>query len=310
MADQWIDAATALDLIKNPLAICERCHAGLIRTRANVLKRDEEELRDVEVPRGFWWAEGHAALEQNWTTGDFSTWIDNHHARAFGISFALDDMLALVPFDQHAATRRRLSVAGNPDWVSAQEARRFAYSEAGISPTLAGKAVIEQCRLGFITARAVEMRFALGADPEKWTVEVREWDVRRAFWEDFAIEKQSSQGWEDSIFSGRSSAGGGRGWMTLNGVYFLRSSLEILLPSPRSDDSVEPPESGKPRLSDAALDRWWEKLGPARDALSQAQLWTLVKADHPESSVARDRIRELTEGRTPGPKPNSATIDR
>lgn len=178
MADQWIEAGTTLDIFGNRMAICERCHAGLIRSRAQSFMRHDENLSDVELPREFWWAEGHEALDQNWDTGDFSTCIDEKlHLRAFGVRFALDDLLKLIPFEQHAAIRRRLSVAGNPAWVSAREARRFAYNTAGLQPATAGTTVMEQCRLGFISARAVEMRSALGRKPDDWTAEAREWDI-------------------------------------------------------------------------------------------------------------------------------------
>jgi len=144
MVDQWVEAGTALDVFGNRMAICERCHAGLIRSRAQSFMRHKEELLDVELPREFWWAEGHEALDQNWDTGDFSTWINRtYHWRAFGVRFALDDLLKLIPFDQHAGTRRCLSVTGNPAWVSAREARRFAYDTAGLNPAKAGNAVVE-----------------------------------------------------------------------------------------------------------------------------------------------------------------------
>jgi hypothetical protein len=76
MANQWIEAGTALDVFGNRLAICERSHAGLIRSRAQLFKRGNHEQRDIELPHEVWWAEGHEALEQNWDTGDFSTWIE------------------------------------------------------------------------------------------------------------------------------------------------------------------------------------------------------------------------------------------
>jgi hypothetical protein len=303
MADQWIDAAAALDLIKNPMAICERCHAGLIRSRANVLTSNEEKVHDVEVPRRFWWAEGHAALQQNWITGDFSTWIDGTHARAFGVSFALDDLLTLIPFDQQAEVRRRLSVAGNPAWVSAVEARRFVHSDAGLPPTSAGSAIIQQCRLGFILGRAVEMRLAGGTRPDDWTREAREWDIPTWFWERFTAQESSRQDWVTGVFSGQGRAPTGHGSMTLTGVHFLRSSLDVLKLTPASaEPDLEPQDAKKPPLPEAALGRWWEKLAAAREALSQDELWMLAKAAHPEHSVSRHRIRALAEGRTPGPK--------
>lgn len=306
MADQWLEAATALDVFGNRMAICERCHAGLIRTKAASFYRADDKQADAELPREFWWAEGHEALDQNWQTGDFSTWIDHkYHWQAFGIRFALDDLLKLIPFEEHAGVRRRLSVAGNPAWLSAREARRFAYQNARLQPVTAGKAVVEQCRLGFIVARAAEMRWAAGSKQDDWTTEKREWDVPIWFWEGFTTQDASSHDWEQGRFAGRARGPQGYGWVTLNGVYFLRSSLDVLLPTatPRADGE-EPADSRKPALPEAELRRWWEKLAGARDTLTQEQLRALAINDHPQHTVSRERIRALADGRKPGPKSN------
>ena len=82
-SEEWITAAEALRLLKPvfdsentaKLTICRRAHAGLISARAEHFMRDDRSTRDQEVPKEFWWAEGHRALDQNWTTGDFETWI-------------------------------------------------------------------------------------------------------------------------------------------------------------------------------------------------------------------------------------------
>ncbi|KQS49732.1 hypothetical protein [Sphingomonas sp. Leaf198] len=307
MADQWLEAATALDVFGNRLAICERCHAGLVRTQAASFYRVDNVQADAELPREFWWAKGHEALDQNWQTGDFSTWIDQkYHWQAFGVRFALADLLNLLPFDQHAAIRRQLSVAGNSAWISAREARRFAYEKARLNPTTAGKAVAEQCRLGFILARAVEMRWALGRTPDDgWTEEAREWDVPIWFWERFTTQDASSQDWEQGRFAGRGRGPQGYGWLTLNGVHFLRSSFDVLLPSalpaPEGSEQADP---RKVALSEADLLRWWDKLAPVREGLTQEQLRAIAASDHPQHTVSRDRIRALADGRKPGPKPN------
>jgi hypothetical protein len=45
-------------------------------------------VNDVEVPPKFWWARGHEALTQNWSTGDFERWIDKRaHYKAYGVKF-------------------------------------------------------------------------------------------------------------------------------------------------------------------------------------------------------------------------------
>jgi hypothetical protein len=304
MADQWIEAGTALDVFGNRMAICERCEAGLIRSRAELFKQHKGELSDVELPRQFWWAAGHDALEQNWDTGDFSTWIDRtYHWQAFGVRFALDDLLKLIPFEQHAATRRRLSVAGSPAWVPAREARRIAYEQGKLNPMTAGKAVVEQCRLGFITGRAVEMRWARDADSDDWTTEAREWDIPTWFWEMFMTPDASSHDWEQGRFSVRGKGPQGYGSFTLNAVHFLRSSLDVLLPAaPIASGGPESADPKKPALSEGELRRWWDKLSGARDALTQEQLRALAASDHPDHAVSRERIRALADGRKPGPK--------
>ena len=122
MADLWVEASTALEICGDSFAICERCEAALIRSRAQLFKRHNIELVEADLPKEFWWATGHEALEQNWKHGDFSTWIDrSFHWQAFGVRFALEDLLKLLPVEQHASVRRRLSVAGNPAWVSSLE---------------------------------------------------------------------------------------------------------------------------------------------------------------------------------------------
>jgi hypothetical protein len=304
VADQWIEAGTALELFGQRMAICERCHAGLIRSRASLFHKHDEELRDVDLPRAFWWATGHEALEQNWDSGDFSTWIDQtFHWRAYDVRFALDDLLELIPFNERAAVRRGLSVAVNPAWISAREARRFAYDQARLQPATAGNAIIDQCRLGFVLARAVEMRAALSREPENWSSEAREWDVPLWFWKDFTGQDSSTQSWETGTFAGRGRAPNGYSWLTLNGVHFLRSSLDILLPSSHQLETGQARnESPKSPLPDAELVRWWNKRSDIRDKMSQEELWALAKANFPDHSVTRDRIRELAGGRSPGPK--------
>ena len=93
--DEWISASSALSMLKPVMggltarrAICTRAHDGLIRAHAQRYFQGNTEKDDYEVPKGFWWAGGEAALKQNWVTGDFETWINHHHhLRAYGVSF-------------------------------------------------------------------------------------------------------------------------------------------------------------------------------------------------------------------------------
>lgn len=82
MAEQWIDAETALRVVASVSdtrsavrAICIRAHDGIIDARAKLFVAGDRRTANAKIPPGFWWAKGEAALDQNWVTGDFSTWI-------------------------------------------------------------------------------------------------------------------------------------------------------------------------------------------------------------------------------------------
>lgn len=106
-AEEWITAADAARLLKPvfdnseymaEMTICKRAHSGLIRARAEHFMMGKSERKNFEVPKDFWWAEGHEALIQNWTTGDFETWINHEiQLRAFGVSFLRADIEKMIP---------------------------------------------------------------------------------------------------------------------------------------------------------------------------------------------------------------------
>jgi hypothetical protein len=73
--------------------VCKRAHAGLLRARAERFCTDNQVRENVEVQEAFWWAEGHEALEQDWESGDFETWIDHTvNLRAFGVQWSRTDV--------------------------------------------------------------------------------------------------------------------------------------------------------------------------------------------------------------------------
>jgi len=194
----------------------------------------------------FWWAKGHEALEQDWASGDFSTWIQSKQQLfAFGVTFPLSKILEMVAFEKRATISRKLSVAGSHEWIPAKEARRLAYDRFRHNPMTAGNAIVEQARLGFIGARAVLAQGATGSAAESnWKWEEREWDVPSWFWTDFMAADSSSQDWELGRFSGRGLAPNGTRWITLSSVHFHRASLDALDPNPAP---VEAPESNRGR---------------------------------------------------------------
>ncbi|HKZ03699.1 MAG TPA: hypothetical protein VJ180_15760, partial [Pyrinomonadaceae bacterium] len=103
--DEWVRAAEALAMLKPILTnysarirICKRAHGGLIRARAEQFHVDQRISHNHDIPKEFWWAKGHQALEQDWVAGDFSTWINHSiHLKAFGVTFARADIEKLLP---------------------------------------------------------------------------------------------------------------------------------------------------------------------------------------------------------------------
>lgn len=102
--EEWISASDALTLVSPRLkyssasTICTRAYAGLIRARAAHITFNGRPLKDKEIPAKFWWAKGEAALDQNWRSSDFGTWIDHtDHIEAFGVEFLKSDIETLLP---------------------------------------------------------------------------------------------------------------------------------------------------------------------------------------------------------------------
>lgn len=282
MAEHWIEAAQALDIAGDRISLCTRLHAGLIASRARTLSIGGQESDGVKVPKAFWWANGHEALEQDWASGDFSTWIEHKQQLiAFGVKFSLSDVLEMVPFERRAIIARQLSVAGSPDWISAKESRRLAYDRFRHNPMSAGSVIIEQARLGFIGARAVVAQGAVGsADESDWKWEEREWDVPTWFWTGFAAEGSSSQDWELGRFAGRGLAPEGTRWITLTGVHFYRSSLDVLDPAQAPLETPESNRGRKPKYDWlAATNACWGRIFRGEPPVgSQAEVEKLLIA--------------------------------
>jgi hypothetical protein len=137
--EAWISAADAEQLLKPVfgtyearLTICKRAYSGMIRARAQRFILDSRATDNVEIPKIFWWAEGHQALTQNWTAGDFDTWVESSrltgnlhlsggkvHLEAFNVSFLRADIETLIP----AGTPAAAEVPAAPAPASAADAQ-------------------------------------------------------------------------------------------------------------------------------------------------------------------------------------------
>jgi hypothetical protein len=109
--EEWVTAAEARQLLKPvfnseytaQMTICERAHAGLIRSRARHFIRthrgSERRSDNCEISKDFWWGEGHEVLKQTWTAGDFEAWTRDQEVRmqAFAVSFLRADIEKMIP---------------------------------------------------------------------------------------------------------------------------------------------------------------------------------------------------------------------
>ncbi|MBB4395077.1 TIR domain-containing protein [Bradyrhizobium sp. ERR14] len=105
---EWVSAASAIARLKPhfknsaraaQMQICEHAYAKLVRAKARRYMVGEKSHDDSVVPHILWWAKGHAALNQDWMTGSFSTYINDIEHRAFGVSFVREDIDLMIPAD-------------------------------------------------------------------------------------------------------------------------------------------------------------------------------------------------------------------
>lgn len=317
MAGPWIDAASALKLVEGSSGetggaqpLCARAHAGLVKTRARLLVHEERRAENVELPPTFWWAEGHEALEQNWPTGDFATWIDGKgEYRAFGVELDLDGVLGMLPFEERASVARRLSVAGNAAWMPARQASLLACKAPGVVSGSA--AVLDHARLGFVTGRAVLAQGFADQNSSRLMWEEREWDVPASFWEDCMRRGEAYRNWQLGRFSAHFFKLGGARFVVLSGTYFLTESLQVLMPPAEPAPPVENVSADAPAKAAAGgrpPQPWWDDLWCALWGLihqggftpkSQADVekamltWAVMNGHEVSEAAVRPKARKL-----------------
>ncbi|PCI46351.1 MAG: hypothetical protein COB49_08580 [Alphaproteobacteria bacterium] len=149
---KWMSAAEALERVKKmlgwrkaPLAIAKRANNGLIETRAVLFVKDKEESTNVNLPTEFWWAKGHAELEQDWDSGDFDTWIDKrYHWQAFGVTFNRGDVEKMLEGAEtlEPAPVKSKQIKGRPTsdkWpLALARVVVFLYEDTGFDPKKPG----------------------------------------------------------------------------------------------------------------------------------------------------------------------------
>jgi hypothetical protein len=174
VSKEWLTSSETIDLVREeiglyqgPLTVCTRAHAGLVKTRALLLSQGSKTSENAEIPKKFWWADGEAALTQDWRAGDFSSWIgDRHYDRqewkAFGVEFLAADIYRLLnrspPAEGSTAPTSPKNKGGRPQkafwedlWV--EIARQLFLGD--LKPER--QADIEKAMLDFVSARGEEV---------------------------------------------------------------------------------------------------------------------------------------------------------
>lgn len=267
MADQWIPARKALEIVNSELTLTNALRSGRLKAKAELVKASNDEYSANPIRADFWQTDRYQEFKADWRTGYFSNVIDGIiEVYIYGLTIELSGILQLVPAEERGLIAQRLSVAGDPDWLTALEARALCFSV--VNPINAAAWLREQARLGFATARAVsaEMKRASYDDYRIWTE--REWDVPVWFWGNFKNASSSQQSWETGSFSSRGQTPGGSGEVILSGVHFHAPTLRRLTgqtdeqPSETTPDNEETGKKGRKPTYDwfAATSAVWGKL--------------------------------------------------
>lgn len=314
MAEQWISAATVRSLLpelasiaERGVTLCRRAEAGLIKSKARLLIMDERRTESAEIPRDFWSPGTSFGMEQNWDVGDFSLVGER---QAFGVTFALSGVVEMLPVERRAVATKQLSVAGNPAWITARAARVIPF-QAGVSRQHTGAVILDQARLGFITARAVLAERSRSGKSPRFFWNAREWDVPDWFWREFTRDGKSSQDWERGIFTGEGRGPEGECSATLTGVYFLAESLQVLPPpiEPAAKTEELPTEAPSQLNPGGRPPReWWDDMWcavwgqiyrgdfePKTQAAVEKAMhdWAAAHGHEPAVSTIRPKARKL-----------------
>jgi hypothetical protein len=154
MSEEWISARDAREKVVPGCrhndgrtdVILQRAKAGLVKARASVFKSTKagvkSDVRDHPIPADFW---GGNSLKQNWTQGDFSTWIHSEgwetYCEAYGVTFEQSGIEAMAHSGEAATAPSQSQVpdhvrkGGNPgkyDWAKAVGTVIFEWSESGL----------------------------------------------------------------------------------------------------------------------------------------------------------------------------------
>ena len=181
--------------------ICRRAHDEILVAKAQTLFWGKKRIDDVEIPAAFWWARGKAALTQNWSVGDFSTWIDQQvHCRAYGVTFLEADIEAMLPQIRSGPKVDR-PAEGNfaPSGPCVGELGR----QLGLTQNDAAQHIVRFCRARLIDSKCASIRWQTTGlydeeEFEETNVAIPDW-----FWEHCADPPEAILNWQSGTFAGR-----------------------------------------------------------------------------------------------------------
>lgn len=288
--------------------ICKRAHAGLIKARAAKLILPSGNHSDADIGEDFWWAEGGAALEQNWVAGDFSTWINQKfQVKVFGACFWADDIYAIVPGAPKLAGR----------WIDSVDAVELVAAKGGVPATDALAAIVHCCANQLVAARCQSLSWQYSDRYDTLVNEQVDDDVIPTwFWRTSAQHPDAVLNWRAGNFAGPGVTDQEDYCQAqAKGIAFDRETLtdaiELAVRSKPITNSVRAVVSELPKvevndkrpLSESDLQKWWTKRVAIWESLTQDELLAVIRVAYPDKHISRERIRALTGERKRGPKP-------
>lgn len=276
---EWLPAAESLRRVSQIMteyqarhAIADRAHDGLVRARAVRFVKHRETIDDVELPREFWWAGAHEALEQNWPAGDFSTWINhNWHWKAYGVRFSRGDIEAMLPQRERMAFARM--EPGN--YAPAATCLRELQSTLGCDQATAEQLILRSCRAGLIPSRCAHIqcrvRDRYGEDEnEDINVAVPQW-----FWEECLDGEGTVLNWKTGRFAGNGIVDGDEHKVILSNVEFQVGAIVELEGTEAHTHALSPSDSTG--TQNVAIEK---KRGPKLSAVWRTWVAELVAHVH------------------------------
>ena len=221
-------------------AIATRAHAGLLRSKAQRFLQGDQSADDTELPPGFWWAEGEAALDQNWVLGDFDTWIEGKERwQAFGVTFLRSQAAHLAP-----------TLAPPPErWLSSREATDLVARATGHEPIPALYSIITYAKTGHVRGRALNRTEETSYRYGNKTLDYPDEEIPAWFWKQCTAYGSSALDWRSGIYAGKGYVDGNNIEVRLTGVEFEAESLAVLAPKAAAAPLVETPPKAESKAA-------------------------------------------------------------